>query len=44
MSRMPRLGQALIWAAVAAVLAAVFMAYARPQLVIELAEQLWACF
>ena len=41
---MSRLGQALTWAAVAVVLAAVFMAYARPQLVIDLAEQLWACF
>ena len=41
---MSRLGQALVWAAVSLALAAVFLAYARPQLVMELADQVWSCF
>lgn len=32
------------WAAVAAVLAAVFMAYTRPEFMLELANQVWLCF
>jgi hypothetical protein len=32
------------WTAVAAVLAAVFALYARPEVAVMLAEQLWACF
>jgi len=39
-----RLRQALVWACVAVVLGAVFMAYARPQLAMELAELVWSCF
>jgi hypothetical protein len=34
----------LAWLAVAAVLAGVFMAYASPGLMVELANQVWACF
>ena len=34
----------LIWAAVAAVLSAVFMAYIRPEFMVELANQVWLCF
>ncbi len=34
----------LIWAGAAAALAAVFAAYLRPDLVVTLANQLWACF
>ncbi len=32
------------WAAVAAVLAAVFAAYRRPELAVDLANRLWNCF
>ena len=32
------------WTAVALVLAAVFALYARPEVAVMLAEQLWACF
>ncbi len=34
----------LAWAAVAAVLAAVFAAYLSPHLVVALANRVWACF
>ena len=34
----------LAWTAVVAVLAVVFVAYSNPHLVVELANQLWACF
>jgi hypothetical protein len=34
----------LPWAAASAVLAAVFALYTRPQLMVMLSEQLWACF
>jgi hypothetical protein len=34
----------LIWAAAIAVLASVFMAYIRPEFVVELANQIWLCF
>lgn len=33
-----------VWAAVAAVLAAVFMSYRQPELMIDLANRLWSCF
>ena len=32
------------WCAVAAALAAVFAAYQRPDLAVDLANRLWACF
>ena len=32
------------WAAVALVLAAVFAAYQRPELAVDLASRLWSCF
>lgn len=35
---------ALIWTVVAAALAAVFTLYTAPELALELANQLWACF
>jgi hypothetical protein len=34
----------LIRATVLLVLAAVFMAYQQPQLMLQLSEQLWSCF
>ncbi len=34
----------LAWAAVLAVLAAVFALYLQPTLLVSLSEQLWACF
>jgi hypothetical protein len=34
----------LPWAAACAVLAAVFALYTRPDLMVMLSEQLWACF
>jgi hypothetical protein len=34
----------LIWAATMAALAAVFMAYIRPEFMVELANQIWLCF
>ena len=34
----------LAWVAVAAVLAAVFMAYIRPEFMLDLANQVWLCF
>ncbi len=35
---------ALLWAAVAAVLGAVFLAYLNPQLAFDLATRVWSCF
>ncbi len=32
------------WAAAAIVLAAVFAAYQRPDLAVDLANRIWACF
>jgi hypothetical protein len=32
------------WSAVALVLAAVFAAYLRPDLAVDLANRIWACF
>ncbi|WP_255576189.1 hypothetical protein [Comamonas sp. Y33R10-2] len=34
----------LIWAAVVAVLLAVFALYMQPQFMLTLADQVWACF
>jgi hypothetical protein len=34
----------LIWVAAFAALGAVFMAYIRPEFVVELANQIWLCF
>lgn len=39
-----RASSLLAWAAVAALLAAVFAAYLDPQLVFDLASRVWACF
>lgn len=36
--------RALAWAAAVLALAAVFMAYTDPHLVVDLANRLWACF
>lgn len=35
---------ALAWLAVGAALAAVFLAYQRPELAVDLANRLWSCF
>jgi len=34
----------LAWAAAAAALAAVFMAYLQPDLMVDLANRVWSCF
>ena len=34
----------LIWVAVAFALGAVFMAYIRPEFMVDLANQIWLCF
>jgi hypothetical protein len=34
----------LIWAVAATALGAVFMAYIRPEFMVELANQIWLCF
>lgn len=34
----------LIWGAAIAALGAVFMAYIRPEFMVELANQIWLCF
>ncbi len=36
--------RALLWLALAAVLALVSMAYTQPALMIDLSNQIWACF
>lgn len=41
---MSRPGRMLVWSAVVAVLAAVFMAYLSPHLAVDLANRLWSCF
>jgi len=43
-SRRRRWMRALMWVAVALLLAAVFMAYRNPHRVVELANRVWACF
>lgn len=39
-----RLRRALLWALIALLLAGVFLSYAQPELMLQLSEQLWACF
>jgi hypothetical protein len=34
----------VVWASVAAALAAVFMAYLNPHVVVDLANRVWSCF
>ena len=34
----------LMWIAAALALAAVFMAYTRPEFMVDLANQIWLCF
>ncbi len=36
--------RALIWAVVLAILLAVFALYTRPEFMLTLADQVWACF
>jgi hypothetical protein len=36
--------QLLIWAVAAIALTAVFMAYIRPEFMVDLANQIWLCF
>ena len=36
--------RALLWAAVAAVLGAVFVSYLNPHLALDLASRVWSCF
>lgn len=40
----PRRRRAALYAAAAVALAAVFMAYLNPHLVVELAGRVWGCF
>ena len=40
----PRARRLSLWSAAAAVLAAVFALYSRPEVAVMLADQLWACF
>ena len=44
MKRLHGWKRAAAWTAALAVLAMVFAAYLRPQLMVDLANQLWACF
>lgn len=39
-----RMRRLLAWAAAIAVLGAVFAAYQRPELAVDLANRLWSCF
>ena len=39
-----KLGRSFAWVAAAAVLGLVFMAYTQPALMIDLSNQIWACF
>jgi hypothetical protein len=39
-----RLRTLAVWAAITAVLAGVFALYARPQMMVLLADMIWACF
>ncbi len=41
---MTRARRLLTWAAVLAVLAAAFAMYTRPEFMVTLADQIWACF
>ncbi|MEO7549071.1 MAG: hypothetical protein ABIT82_11645 [Ramlibacter sp.] len=40
----PRARTLLAWSAATAVLLAVFALYTRPQFLVTLADQIWACF
>jgi type II secretory pathway component PulM len=40
----PRWQRALLWAAAATVLAAVFAAYLSPHMAVDLAARVWSCF
>jgi hypothetical protein len=39
-----KLRRGAVWALAALVLAGVFMAYLRPDLIVTLANQIWNCF
>ena len=39
-----RPARALAWSAAALTLAAIFVAYQRPELAVDLANRIWACF
>lgn len=41
---LPRWLRAVIWAAIAAALLAVFALYTQPEFMLTLADQVWACF
>jgi hypothetical protein len=41
---MRRLPYAFLWCAIAAALAGVFLLYARPDFMVQIANQLWSCF
>jgi hypothetical protein len=41
---MSRMGKIAIYAAAVAVLAGVFALYARPQIMVAMADMIWACF
>ncbi|KAF1019716.1 MAG: hypothetical protein GAK30_02949 [Paracidovorax wautersii] len=43
-SRHPRLWHAAAWLAAAAALGAVFLLYGRPDMMVTLSQQIWACF
>ncbi len=42
--RQPALKRAVLWAAAAAALAAVFVSYLQPDLMVDLANRVWSCF
>ena len=42
--RAGRRRRALLWVALVLVLCVVFLAYTQPALMMQLSEQLWACF
>jgi type II secretory pathway component PulM len=44
LQRPRRWRRALLWTALLFVLVAVFLAYTQPALMMQLSEQLWACF
>lgn len=41
---MRRAAKPLAWGAVLAALAGVFLLYTRPEFLVDMANQLWACF
>ena len=41
---MRRITKPLAWCAALAALAGVFMLYTRPEFLVDMANQLWACF